>query len=371
MNELIKSRLQHILQKSWNGRVSRITFVTGAAIYVALILAVWMPAEMVRFVSPQLLWELYLALIIAVTLGSILGICRLYVQRLHDMGLTGYWAVVALAAGPAAILYLSQEYGSWRWELDNNFPAGQLNDFVGYLILALVVTFSLFKGSDKDNKYGTRPDVIALPQHNLQIRWTAILVALICLPYFVYLSVFNDRIWVGRAGYTSMPMTSTNAAGRAFIRCWGLKGVGAYWNDESKSKDSLFTVANGFTKDGYQDQIFDLYINDSGAIDIVTGGNGSLSYREDGFNIALFNPNRINFQDYNWYKSSAAKTFVVTASSYNVYHQLQNETSMSFVRTDEIGNFMTIFTKNLARGSDTVTRPYINGQVMVGNCSNI
>jgi hypothetical protein len=84
----------------------------------------------------------------------------------------------------------------------------------------------------------------------------------------------------------------------------------------------------------------------------------------------LNNPNNINFKDYNWYKSPYAQTFIVTASSYDSFYKVQNETSMSFIRTDEYGNYMTIFTKNFVRGADGMVGPYINGQVMIGNCRN-
>lgn len=370
MSEEIKQRVMQAIQKMWGGRVSRLTFSLGVAIYVALILAAWTPAEMVEFVAPQLLLELYLGFLIAVTLASVLGICRLYAQRLHDMGLSGYWAIVSLAAGPAVLLYLSAEYVSWRWELNNNFPIAQWNDSIGYVILAGVVIFSLFRGSDQDNKFGSKPEVISLPQYDFQMRWTAIAIAVFSLPYFTYLGFFNDKVWVGRGSYSDMPMASTNAAGRSFMRCWGFRGVGAYWNEEKKSKDSLFTFDNGFTRDGYGEDIFVLYIDDAGAIDIVTGGKNTASYKEDGFNVSLNNPNNINFKDYNWYKSPSAQTFIVTASSYNSFYKVQNETSMSFIRTDEYGNYMTIFTKNFVRGADGMVGPYINGQVMIGNCRN-
>jgi uncharacterized membrane protein YhaH (DUF805 family) len=370
MGNEIKQRVMQTIQKMWGGRASRLTFLLGTAFYVALVLAVWAPAEMAQFVAPQLLWELYLTIMVAVTLGSVLGICRLYVQRLHDMGLSGYWAFISLAAGPTALLYLSDKYGSWRWQSDNTFPTGQLNESVGYVVLAVAVIFSLFRGSDQDNKFGSKPVVISLPQYDFQMRWTAIAIAIFSLPYFTYLGFFNDKVWVGRTSYSDMPMASTNAAGSSFMRCWGFKGVGAYWNDENRSKDSLFTFDNGFTKDGYGEDIFVLYVDDAGSIDIVTGGKNTLSYKEDGFNVSLINPNNIDFKDYDWYKSPSAKTFIVNASSYNSLDQVQNETSMSFIRTDEYGNYMAIFTKNFMRGSEGMVGPYINGQVMIGNCKN-
>jgi uncharacterized membrane protein YhaH (DUF805 family) len=369
MSEEIKRRVMQAIKKMWGGRVSRLTFLLGTAIYVALISALWVPAEMVQVVAPKLLWELYLGFLLAVTLASAFGICRLYVQRLQDMGLSGYWAIVALAAGPAALLYISDAYVSWRWALDNNFPTAQWNDSIGYVILAVVVIFSLFRGSDQDNKFGLQPDVIALPQHNFQIRWMAIIMAAFCLPFFTYLGFFNDRLWGVRSESVPMPMTSTNAPGRAFIRCWGFKGVSAYWNDESQSKDKLLTIDNGFTKDGYDDVVFVLYLDETGAIDIVTGGKDSTSYKEQGFNIVLENPNNIDFNKYDWDKSPSANTFMVNASAYNSFDQIQNQISMSFVKTNDYGSYAAILTKNIVRGSDMWSAPHIKGEVMIGSCS--
>lgn len=369
MSEEIKQRVLQVIQKMWGGRASRLTFSLGVAIYVALIWAAWTPAEMVESAAPQLLLELYVGFLIAVTLASVLGICRLYVQRLHDMGLSGYWAIIALAAGPTALLYLSEEYASWRWQADNNFPTKQWIDATIYLVLAGIVIFSLFRGSAQENKFGLKPDVIALPQHNFQIRWMAIVMAAFCLPYFTYLGFFNDRLWGVRSESIPMPMTSTNAPGRAFIRCWGFKGVSAYWNDKAQSKDKHLTIDNGFTKDGYDDIVFVLYLDETGAIDIVTGGKDSTSYKGQGFNIVLENPNNIDFNKYDWDKSPSANTFMVNASAYNSFDKVQNQISMSFVKVNDYGSYTAILTKNMIRGSDTWSAPYIKGEVMIGSCS--
>jgi uncharacterized membrane protein YhaH (DUF805 family) len=369
MSEEIKQRVMQAIQKMWGGRASRLTFLLGVAIYVALISAIWVPAEMVQVAAPQLLWELYLGFLVAVTLASVLGICRLYVQRLHDMGMSGYWAIIALAVAPTALFYLSEEYASWRWQADSNFPTKQWLDATIYVILAGVVIFSLFRGSAQDNKFGLKPDIIALPQHSFQIRWMAIVMAAVCLPYFTYLGFFNDRLWGVRSESISMPMTSTNAPGRAFIRCWGFKGVSAYWNDKTQSKDQLLTIDSGFTKDGYDEVVFDLYIDDSGAIDIVTGGKDSTSYKEQGFNIVFENPNNIDLNKHDWYKSPSANTFMVTAVATNPIDKVQNQIAMSFVRTGEYGSYSAILTKNLISGSGIWSAPYIKGEVMIGSCS--
>lgn len=368
MSGQIKQRFLQTMRKLWGGRVARLTFALGVAIYVALILAAWWPAEMVQFVAPQLLWELYGAIMIIVTLGSVLGIARLYVQRLHDMRIAGYWAIVALIVAPAAILYLSSEYSSWRWESDNNFPTGDWNEAVGYVTFAAIVIFSLFRGSDEDNEFGQKPETFSLPQSNLQIRWTAIAIATFGLPYFAYLGFFNDRVWVGRSDYVEMPDTFTDAPGRSFMHCWGFKGIGAYWNDAKDRENSLVTFENGFTRDGYGDGVFALYIDEQGAIDIVSNGKNAVSYKKDGFDIALNNPSNINFQVYDWDKSPSAKTFMVTASAYNPIDSLQNETVLSFIKDDGYKSYKAILTRNLIRGSGGMVGPYVNGQVMIGNC---
>lgn len=368
MGGKIKLGFLKIMQKLWGGRVARPTFLLGVAIYLALIFAVWGPAEMVQFVAPQLLWELYGAVIIIVTLGSVLGIARLYVQRLHDMKIAGYWAFVALIAAPAALIYLSSEYSSWRWKLDHSFPTVDWNEAVGYVTLASIVIFSLFRGSDDDNAFGAKPQAISLPQNDTQIRWTTIAIAALGLPYFAYLGFFNDRVWVGRSYYVEMPDTFTDAPGRSFMHCWGFKGIGAYWNDEKDRKNGLVTFDNGFTRDGYGDDVFALYIDEQGAIDIVSTGNSSVSYRKDGFNIVLKNPNNINFQNYDWDKSPSAKNFMVTASSYTPEEGLQNETILSFMKDDDYNGYKAILTRNLVRGSGGMVGPYVNGQVMIGNC---
>ena len=323
---------------------------------------------MVQFVAPQLLWEPYLAVIVAVALGSVLGIGRLYVQRLHDMGVKGYWAFVALIAAPSALYYLSIEYSSWRSQSDNNFPTASWNEAVGYIILASIVIFSLFRGSDEDNAFGAKPEAITLPHNEPQIRWTAIAVAALGVPYFAYLGFFNDRVWVGRSDYVKMPDKWTEAPDRAFMHCWGFKGISAYWNDKKDRENTLVTFENGFTRDGYEDTVFALYIDEQGAIDIVSNGKISISYKKDGFDVSLKNPNNIKFQKYGWDKSPLAKNFMVTASVYNPIDSLQNETVMSFIKDNDYGGYKVIFTKNLVRGSGGIAGPYVNGQVMIGNC---
>jgi len=368
MVERIKTYFLFLTQKLWGGRVARPTFLIGTASYVALILAVFWPAEMVQFVAPQLLWEPYLAVIVAVALGSVLGIGRLYVQRLHDMGMKGYWAFVALIAAPSALIYISSEYSSWRWQSDNNFPTVSWNEAVGCVILATIVIFSLFRGSDEDNAFGAKPEAISLPQNEPQIRWTAIAVAVLGLPYFAYLGFFSDRVWVGRSDYVEMPDKWTEAPGREFMHCWAFKGVAAYWNDKKDRKNRLVTFDNGFARDGYEDTVFGLYIDEEGVIDIVSNGNRSDSYKKDGFYISLKNPDNIKFKNIGWEKSSSAKSFMVTASAYNPIDALQNETVMSFIKDDDYRGYKVILTRNLVRGLGGIAGPYVNGQVFIGNC---
>lgn len=368
VDEKIKLRFQQMMTKLWAGRVSRPTFLVGVAIYVAIMVVVWLPVEMVQFVAPQLLWESFMAVIVAVTLGSVLGIGRLYVQRLHDMGIAGYWSFVALIAAPAALTYLSSEYSSWRWRSDENFPTGDWNEAVGYVTLTAIIIFSLFRGSDEDNAFGPKPEALNSLQNDIQIRWTAIAISALGVPYFAYLGFFNDRIWVGRSYFVDMPHTITDAPGREFMHCWGFKGIGAYWNDEKNQKNSLVTFDNGFTKDGYGNDVFALYIDEQGAIDIVSNGKSPVSYKKDGFDIVLKNPNNVNFQKYDWDKSPSAKNFMVTASAYNSIDSLQNETVLSFIKDNEFNGYTAILTRNLVRGSVGMIGPYINGQVFIGNC---
>ncbi len=152
------------------------------------------------------------------------------------------------------------------------------------------------------------------------------------------------------------------------MHCWGFKGIGAYWNDEKDRKNSLVTFDNGFTRDGYGDGVFALYIDAQGAIDIVSNGKNAVSYKKDGFEIALNNPNNINFQVYGWDKSPSAKNFMVTASAYNPADSLQNETVLSFIKDDDFKGYKAILTRNLIRGSGGMVGPYVSGQVMIGNC---
>jgi len=368
MFERIKSYFKFVMQRLWGGRVARPTLLLGTAIYIAFMIAVSWPSEMVHFVAPQLLWELYLAVGITVASGSVLGIGRLYVKRLHDMGMAGYWAFLALIAAPSVLYYISIEYSSWRWQSDNKFPTASWNEAVGYIVLAAIVIFSLFKGSDEDNAFGAKPEAISVPQNDPQIRWTAIAVAALGVPYFAYLGFFNDRVWVGRSDYVNMPDKWTEAPDRAFMHCWGFKGISAYGNDKKDRENTLVTFENGFTRDGYEDTVFALYIDEQGAIDIVSNGKRSISYKKDGFDVSLKNPNNIKFQKYGWDKSPSAKNFMVTASAYEPIDSLQNETVMSFIKDNDYRGYKVIFTKNLVRGSGGIAGPYVSGQVMIGNC---
>lgn len=368
MIEKVQLYFKRTKEKLWGGRKSRASFLLGVAFHAALTVAVWMPAEMVQFIAPQLLWELYGVVLVAVALCSLVGICRLYVQRLHDMGLVGYWAIAALAAGPMALLLLAEKYSSWRGSLDNDFPSGVWMDAVIYSILGAVLFIALFKGSEDENRYGPKPEVLGLPQNDRQMKWSAISIACFGVPFFAYLGFFNDGVWARRADHLPASTTSVNASGQRFMYCWGFDGISAYWNAPDNDEDYIGQFRDGFTRDGYADTVFGFFVAEDGSIDVAAGGPDPGSYRSDGFTVTLHNPNNLDLRDYEWSESEAAAAFMVVASYTEEASAAQTEYIFSFARIDEYGSYRAIATKNYINPDSLMIAPYIKGEVMIGNC---
>jgi hypothetical protein len=169
-----------------------------------------------------------------------------------------------------------------------------------------------------------------------------------------------------------MPMTFPDAPGRSFMHCWGFRGVSAYSTSGEKKKDSLISFGEGFVRDGFGDDVFDLYTDESGNIDIVTAGKSGLSYLKDGFRIYMNNPKKLNFySDYQWSQKPGSDSIKVVASYYEEESDFQNEVEISFLKKKDSyssSTYTAIYTKNLMRGSKGLVDPYISGAVMYGNC---
>ena len=115
-----------------------------------------------------------------------------------------------------------------------------------------------------------------------------------------------------------------------------------------------------------------LILDQAGNIDIVSAGKSSVSYKKDGFEIYLSNPNKVDFySNFDWNKVPEFDAFKIMAYSENPRENFNNEITISFIRKGgkyNEDNYSAIYTKNLVRGSGGMVDPYINGQVMIGSC---
>ncbi|MCF6321073.1 MAG: DUF805 domain-containing protein [Rhizobiaceae bacterium] len=155
------------------GRMTRSQYLRWLGFLLAVyVIVAWVD---LRFIAPMLGYlpfeeveEQYLTLIAAALL--LIPSLASNVRRLHDVNRTGWWMVLAIA--PVLIFYFSNDIGFFLYGFlsDNSLsgwiPAG-LSAFainwLPWIIIALavlsflpVIIWSLMKGSNEPNRYGTR-----------------------------------------------------------------------------------------------------------------------------------------------------------------------------------------------------------------------
>lgn len=370
MNKFI-NELGWRLKQLWQGRASRATWILGTSFYIGVIVALFAAADLINFTAPKLLWEFYIAFTVSCSLICILGITRLYSQRLHDMGLSGYWTFLILAVGPIGLLSLASEYDAWRFDsFGEGAPPGFLDAVMITIALALLL-IGISRPSQEENVYGAAPPVIFSFFDDAQIKWTTIILSAVLAPTFTYLGYFGDQIWLGRSENVEMPLRGGSASDRVFMKCWGIQGARANWTMETSQKEALSSFPNGFQRDGYDDTIWEFLISEDGQLDIVTNGILQTSYKKDGFSVLSAAQAKIDFSKYDWEKQKGSDAFNIFAVADN--EDVNNVTAYSFVRENgdepiSRRSYKMIFTKNIANRGGLLAGTVASGQVMIGDC---
>lgn len=92
--------------------------------------------------------------LIAFSVASILPWYALVVRRLHDVGLSGYWALFFLLSIVSPIVDIIHVDS---FALKTTFLV--IETIIDWFIVALWVVFGCFKGQEGENKYGPDPKV--------------------------------------------------------------------------------------------------------------------------------------------------------------------------------------------------------------------
>lgn len=272
----LKRGITGAYQRLFAGRIARTTFAIRSAILAAVIFILAAPLTTFLTSSSQMLRDVYFVLFLAMLALCGLGFVSAYVKRLHDIGLRGYWALVALIVVPAVIFWGSGAYADYRWRSDNSFNTADVNELAGWIALGLPLLLALWKGDPNENRFGpVPPPVEHFTASKFNIAATAGAAALL-IPVSIYAGLFQSGVWVGRGDMApSMPMIDSNSAGRLLAKCWNIKGVGAGVGDGP---------LGGVYRDGYGGSVLDFVVSEAGEIDIVPAGETfSKAYRADGF----------------------------------------------------------------------------------------
>jgi uncharacterized membrane protein YhaH (DUF805 family) len=262
-------------------RISRMTFAFRVAILAAAVFILAAPLFTILAPSSKTFRDAYLVLFLGMLVVCMLGFVSAYVKRLHDIGLGGYWAFLALIGIPAAISYGGYAYQHYRYSQDHSADLSGLHDVLFVTALALPLILALWRGEIGENRFGTAPEAVEhLAASTFNIAAIAG-VAVILIPTCIYAGLFQSGIWVGRDYMApSMPMIDSTAEGVRFMKCWNVKGVGA------GSEEGL---QGGFYRDGYKGTTFDFIAKSDGQIDIVTTGpTVRMSYRAEGFKVTPY-----------------------------------------------------------------------------------
>jgi uncharacterized membrane protein YhaH (DUF805 family) len=232
--------------------MARATFALRVAILIGVIYIIATPVRTILASSTATLRDAYGVAAFALAIFCIAGFVSAYVRRLHDMGLRGYWALVALVLLPAAIIAGGSAYNDYRWNLDHSYDTADLNGALGYLALIPPLLFAMWRGDKAENRFGPVPSPI---EHALTSRFSIVAAsgaAIVLIPTCIYAGLFQSGVWVGRGDMApSMPMMESNVPGIRFMKCWNVKGVGA---------GSGAGPGSGVYRDGYTGNLFDFLV---------------------------------------------------------------------------------------------------------------
>lgn len=276
--EPLKRGITTAYQGLFAGRIARTTFAIRIVILVAVIFILAAPLTTFLAPSPTMLKDAYRAFFLTMLALCLLGFVSAYVKRLHDIGLRGYWTLIALILIPTAIFWIGGTYADYRWRSDQSFNTADVNELTPWVALGLPILFALWRGDTKENKFGPVPPPV---EHFRASKFNIAAIAgaaAILIPTSIYAGLFQAGVWVGRGDVApSMPMIDSNSAGRLLAKCWNIKGVGAGVGDGP---------LGGIYRDGYGGSVLDFVVSDAGEIDVVPAGETiSKAYRADGFKI--------------------------------------------------------------------------------------
>lgn len=279
--ELWKARIAAGYRRLFGGRVARATFALRAAILIGVIYITVVPVSTFLASSTKTLRDAYGVAAFTLAIFCIAGFVSAYVRRLHDMGLRGYWALVALILLPAAIIAGGSAYNDYRWNLDHSYNTADLNSILGYVALIPPLLFAMWRGDRTENRFGPVPDPVEHVGASKFNIAAAVGAAAILIPTGIYAGLFQSGVWVGRGDMApSMPLMESNVPGSRFIKCWNVKGVGAGSGEGPGS---------GVYRDGYTGNMFDFLVTPTGQIDIAMAGErGGNSFIADGFRIVPY-----------------------------------------------------------------------------------
>jgi uncharacterized membrane protein YhaH (DUF805 family) len=345
----------------FGGRIARTTFVIRVAILAAMIFFLIAPLNTFLAPSSKLLKDAYMALGLGMLVLCLLGFVSAYVKRLHDIGVAGYWAFLALIGFPAATFWALSSYASYRWRSDHSFDTADVNQITGWIAFGLPLLIVLWKGDSKENRFGPVPPPV---EHFTASKFNiaAILgTAAILIPTSIYAGLFQSGVWVGRGPMaSSMPMIDSNSTGRLLAKCWNLKGVGAGTGEGPMS---------GVYRDGYGGSVLDFVVSDAGQIDIVPAGQTfSKAYRADGFTILPYGLDKSG-----QIITKGRNRFMIAAvyDGSNLPDGGVNFTTFSFGKTGETWpEWQVVMASGLSLGENPLfeSKELARGRLMIGDC---
>jgi uncharacterized membrane protein YhaH (DUF805 family) len=361
----IKSAGVAAFQSLFGGRIARTTISIRVAILVAVVVILAAPLNTILAPSTKTLRDAYLALSLCVFGLCLLGIVSAYVKRLHDIGLRGYWSLVALILLPAAIIAGGSAYNDYRWNLDHSYNTADLNGILGYLALIPPILIAMWRGDRIENRFGPVPDPVEHVGASKFSIAAVIGAAAILIPTSIYAGLFQSGVWVGRGDMApSMPMIDSNSSGRLLAKCWNIKGVGAGTGEGP---------LGGVYRDGYSGSVLDFVVSEDGAIDIIPAGETfSKAYRADGFQIHSYGLDATD----GYISVGERDRFMIAA----VYDGSQtpdgnvNFTTFSFAKTGEIWpEWQMVMSTGMSLGAGGINlslgqSEQARGRLMIGDC---
>lgn len=346
------------------GRIARTTFAIRVAILVGAIYLLALPLSTILTPSSKILKDLYLALFLGMLAVCLIGIVSAYVKRLHDIGLPGYWAVVALIGIPVLIGWGLTSYAAYSWRQDNSFETAEVNELAAWLVFGVPLLIALWRGQPKKNRFGEVPlpvEHFAASRSNIVALGGA---AAILIPTSIYVGLFQRGVWVGRSDLApSMPMIGSTGEGQVFMKCWNVKGVGA-----GTGKGSL----SGIYRDGYEG-VFDFVQLPDGRIDIVPAGQAvSKSYLADGFRIVPYGLNLPRDRD-RLINEKLDQFMLVAVFDQGGQDAAVNFTAFTFGPSEKrFPPYEVVMTTGLSSSDDATgglaTFPRARGRLMIGDC---